>query len=72
MKYNWKKPKILKRVGLTKTQETIMKKYQKAEIIAKNLPSGSYAAGCPAERSGGYCDGFWWNASQCKHCERTK
>lgn len=25
-----------------------MKKYQKAELIAKNLPTGSYAAGCPA------------------------
>ena len=25
-----------------------MKKYQKAELIAKNLPTGSYAAGCPS------------------------
>lgn len=25
-----------------------MKTYQKAELIAKNLPTGSYAAGCPA------------------------
>lgn len=25
-----------------------MKKYQKAQMIAKNLPTGSYAAGCPA------------------------
>lgn len=24
-----------------------MKNYQKAEMIAKNLPTGSYAAGCP-------------------------
>ncbi len=72
MKYNRKKPKILKRVGLTKAQETIMKKYQKAEIIAKNLPSGSYAAGCPAQGCGGHCDGFWWDASPCKRCERTK
>lgn len=24
-----------------------MKTYQKAELIAKNLPTGSYAAGCP-------------------------
>lgn len=24
-----------------------MKKYQKAQMIAKNLPTGSYAAGCP-------------------------
>lgn len=39
-----------------------MKKYQKAEVIAKNLPTGSYAAGCPRE-SLGY--------SYCKICERT-
>lgn len=25
-----------------------MKEYKKAELIAKNLPTGSYAAGCPA------------------------
>lgn len=25
-----------------------MKKYQKAQMIAKNLPTGSYAAGCPS------------------------
>lgn len=31
-----------------------MKTYQKAELIAKNLPSGSYAAGCPVERREGY------------------
>ena len=24
-----------------------MKQYQKAQMIAKNLPTGSYAAGCP-------------------------
>lgn len=24
-----------------------MKAYQKAEMIAKNLPTGSYSAGCP-------------------------
>lgn len=30
-----------------------MKTYQKAEMIAKNLPTGSYAAGCPTgEREG--------------------
>ena len=27
-----------------------MKKYQKAQMVAKNLPTGSYAAGCPAEK----------------------
>lgn len=30
-----------------------MKTYQKAELIAKNLPTGSYAAGCPT--NGKYC-----------------
>lgn len=32
-----------------------MKTYQKAELIAKNLPTGSYAAGCPvnADQAGG-------------------
>ncbi len=24
-----------------------MKKFEKAELIAKNLPTGSYSAGCP-------------------------
>lgn len=28
----------------------VMKKYQKAQMVAKNLPTGSYAAGCPAEK----------------------
>lgn len=28
-----------------------MKKYVKAEVIAKNLPTGSYAAGCPTYNS---------------------
>lgn len=32
-----------------------MKKYQKAEIIAKNLPTGSYAAGCPSANPKAYC-----------------
>ncbi|MCQ2343314.1 MAG: hypothetical protein MJ002_00110 [Paludibacteraceae bacterium] len=30
-----------------------MKAYQKAEMIAKNLPTGSYAAGCPAQQKAG-------------------
>lgn len=42
-----------------------MKKYQKAEIIAKNLTSGSYAAGCPAKNMGTS------PSSGCKACERT-
>lgn len=30
-----------------------MKTYQKAEMIAKNLPTGSYAAGCPTHHKEG-------------------
>lgn len=41
-----------------------MKEFKKVEMIAKNLPTGSYAAGCPAEK----CD---YSAQQCKYCERT-
>lgn len=41
-----------------------MKKYQKAEIIAKNLPAGSYAAGCgQGQRNSHY---------YCKVCERIQ
>lgn len=41
-----------------------MKKYVKAQMVAKNLASGSYAAGCPVnERGLDY---------QCLNCERTK
>ena len=37
-----------------------MKKYVKAEIIAKNACSGSYAAGCPQTNRQFYA---------CSHCE---
>lgn len=55
-----------------------MKKYQKAEMIAKNLPTGSYAAGCPTGTrlsSGGMdgcktSDGDWH--SGCSACELVK
>jgi hypothetical protein len=50
-----------------------MKKYQKAEVIAKNLPSGSYAAGCPTKNRGSEC--FLLNqptGAGCVSCERTK
>lgn len=41
-----------------------MKKYQKAEIIAKNLPTGSYAAGCgTSQRNSHY---------YCMVCERVQ
>lgn len=51
-----------------------MKKYQKAELIAKNLPTGSYAAGCPSYKHAG-CSGSCVNADGylilggCEACE---
>ena len=46
-------------------------KYEKAKIIAKNLPSGSYAAGCPAKNRGRGCLIFD-DVMGCKNCERAK
>ena len=40
-----------------------MKQYVKPQMLAKNAPTGSYAAGCPANDAG-------WG-SRCKNCERT-
>lgn len=40
-----------------------MKTYKKVELVAKNAPSGSYAAGCPANERGYY---------SCLNCERTQ
>ena len=45
--------------------------YKRPEIIAKNLPTGSYAAGCPSKESGKNCYVFINNGG-CKKCERTK
>jgi len=42
-----------------------MKKYVKAQVVAKNNPQGSYAAGCPAKSGNG-------QAGYCKSCETTK
>ena len=46
--------------------------YTKPEVEAKNAPTGSYAAGCPAKNC------FEWGGlfivkkvSTCKQCERT-
>ncbi len=39
-----------------------MKKYVKAQVVAKNNPQGSYAAGCPAKQQ---------PTHSCKSCERT-
>ncbi len=41
-----------------------MKEFQKVQMIAKNLPTGSYAAGCPVNRRGG--------VNWCLDCERTQ
>lgn len=54
------------RVSIAQTKLLrFMKNYQKAELIAKNLPTGSYAAGCPAEGTG---SGHMYG---CHACERT-
>lgn len=45
-----------------------MKKYQKPQIVAKNLPTGSYAAGCPVNERGGNPNGRF----SCITCERTR
>ncbi len=44
-----------------------MKKYQKAEMIAKNLTTGSYAAGCPSHGTSTLNGGKPF----CKACERS-
>ena len=41
-----------------------MKKYAKPQMMAKNAPTGSYVAGCPAEKAR-------WSILMCKECERT-
>lgn len=39
-------------------------KYQKPQLIAKNNPTGSFAAGCPAKDRGAA-------TASCLSCERT-
>lgn len=46
-----------------------MKKYQKAKMIAKNLPTGSYAAGCPTYYS--LNEPLTNSTNYCKSCERA-
>lgn len=51
-----------------------MKEYKKVEMVAKNAPSGSYAAGCPADQRG---NDTGWSSNTggptgCTNCERTK
>lgn len=40
-----------------------MKTYKKVKVQAVNAPSGSYAAGCPANYNGGT---YW-----CRQCDRA-
>lgn len=40
--------------------------YTKPEVIAKNQPTGTFAAGCPAENTNTY------QSFVCKECERAQ
>lgn len=40
------------------------KAYKKPQLIAKNNPQGSFAAGCPLDSAGG--------VGYCHDCERTE
>ena len=44
-----------------------MKEFQKVQMIAKNLPTGSYAAGCPVKAIYGVNGDV-----DCKECESAK
>lgn len=46
-----------------------MKNYSKPQMMAKNAPTGSYAAGCPAQNN----NGGRQNSSSylCAKCERS-
>lgn len=48
-----------------------MKKYAKPQMMAKNAPTGSYAAGCPAKDTQSWVAELFNNKSGCKKCERT-
>lgn len=39
-----------------------MKTYKKVKVQAVNAPSGSYAAGCPADS---------WGGMRCRNCDRV-
>ncbi len=47
------------------------KQYEKAKVLAKNLPSGSYAAGCPTKDRGNCFLGLD-EKECCKKCERSR
>lgn len=63
-------PKIHNRVGadfiINLLIHLFVMKYQKAKMIAKNLPTGSYAAGCPANYRLGQGHPY------CMNCERSQ
>jgi hypothetical protein len=44
-----------------------MKTYSKAKMVAKNLATGSYAAGCPTKDRGNNT-----STTGCMTCERTR
>jgi hypothetical protein len=48
-----------------------MKEYKKAKIIAKNLPTGSYAAGCGNYTNKASCLSTSPSKGYCKDCERS-
>lgn len=41
-----------------------MKKYVKPQLVAKNNPTGSFAAGCPSQGQG--------TTMTCNRCDRVK
>ena len=47
-----------------------MKTYVKAQVVAKNNPEGSYAAGCPSKERWETRGGISY--PNCINCERTK
>ena len=47
-----------------------MKTYSKPQMMAKNAPTGSYAAGCPAKNGGSGSKEQSW-VYHCRQCERT-
>lgn len=53
-----------------------MKSYKNVEMMAKNAPSGSYAAGCPQYQAGTGCEYGSGRAgdsnNSCKYCECTR
>jgi len=48
-----------------------MKKYSKPRMLAKNAPTGSYAAGCPSKYTGKDCILLSTTQGGCKTCERS-